>query len=297
MPKPSLENPFLDQVDRDSDKERFFAKVLKNNREPAIKKRSEDWVDADTELNADPKILEEEKIFSEIIALESQALRAFFGKEIPVPSIPQEITVERLKKWREQGFELHYLPEADLGRVNHQLNESETTLEFKDTPGWKKKLVYWGKNSTPPLPSNFLKLRAGWVLIETRQYSEAINAYENDVFGPAIKRLRMRGVVLNFSEETRKWFSYKDLKKPAVQLAFAEILGVDVEQIRLPEQMEVNVLGNIHAYWKNPGLLEWRDLTGSYDQNYSIAGSIGGFALMRTDTSDEGLGFRLMVRF
>ena len=64
--------------------------------------------------------------FQEVMEREAEKLREFFGYDVEVPAIPEEVTPERYERWKEMGFELHYLPDEELA-------------EDRDLPGWKKK--------------------------------------------------------------------------------------------------------------------------------------------------------------
>ena len=44
--------------------------------------------------------------FRELIEHEQESLNAFFGREIEVPSLPDEITPERYERWKEMEFDL-----------------------------------------------------------------------------------------------------------------------------------------------------------------------------------------------
>ena len=71
--------------------------------------------------------------FRELVDRETESLNDFFGHEVEVPPLPEEITPERYERWKEMGFELHYLP-------------SEEMKKEANFPGWKKKperLVLW----------------------------------------------------------------------------------------------------------------------------------------------------------
>src|SRR3989344_7655622 len=126
----------------------------------------------------------EQRGFDEVEERERESLRAFFGKDIDVPALPDSITAEQYERWKEMKFELHYLPDEEMS-------------DNKKYPGWKKKPgkkyspnKEWGiefldeaaasKNGLSP---DNLKLPGKWILVDTREtpaYQDGNQKYPDD---------------------------------------------------------------------------------------------------------------------
>src|SRR3989344_7737239 len=53
----------------------------------------------------------EQRGFDEVEERERESLRAFFGSDVDVPSVPGSVTMEQYEQWKEMGLELHYMPD------------------------------------------------------------------------------------------------------------------------------------------------------------------------------------------
>ncbi len=245
--------------------------------------------------------------FLELQNRESEALQAFFGSGIEVPALPKEITTERYEKWKENGFELHFLPSEDL-------------TEDRELPGWKKKP---GKRYTPGqqfgieffdeikngnLPPETTKLPGAWILIDERNkpsYQNGEQLYPNDeIIGQALAKLRKDGVIANFENKSSRFnISHDELRKPEVKEALAKVLDVPIESLRLPRAIERNYLGNsFYPEWGDTNTLEWYE--DDYESGrkrlgggYSEHGGLSGVGWRYPDDRNGDLGFRPFVVF
>jgi len=171
----------------------------------------------------------------ELIEEEKRQLEAFFGRPIGVPPLPDEITPERIEKWKEQRLELHYLPPIDMG--------AEKNLKKWRQPNYKS--VRIEKENPTMLPGC-------WVLIDARQkplFDRGDQMYEDDddFLGPVLENLREKGLISKFKHaQSRFNVLPKDLRQPEVIAAIAQACGLKPEQLSLPRMIEANILGNIH---------------------------------------------------
>lgn len=196
--------------------------------------------------------------FSELVSREKNKLKEFFGYDIDVPPLPEEITLEKYEQWKELSFELHYLPEEDM-------------TKDRDLPGWQKKPNDWFYNAIGErkISPDATKLSGAWVLIDSREKPRYDNSdpmrrgeqmYENDdEIGNAFKKLRQRRVVKDHRKDDSRFnISWDELNKDEVKKALAKILGIDPENLRLPRAIEWNYLGNaFHKEWGETNVLEW----------------------------------------
>lgn len=235
--------------------------------------------------------------FSELVTREQEKLREFFGKEIEVPPLPEEITAEKYELWKELGFDLHYLPDEDL-------------VKDRDLPGWEKKPKDWfyDQISEGKISADAVKLTNAWVLIDSRakpQYDNGNQMYENDdKIGNVLKKLRQQGMIENHKKaDSRFNISWDELNRVGVKAALAKLLGVDPENLRLPRTIEWNYLGNaFHKEWGETNAWEWFE--DSYDKGRArlIGGNsvVGGLSSMDRGTPVHrygSLGFRPLVVF
>lgn len=244
----------------------------------------------------------EQSIREELVVAERHALQEFFGQDIPVPPLPPEITVERIEKWKQQRFGLHYLPEMAILEKNGALISC---------PGWIRppEELFLKELRNGRLLKESGQLSGCWILVDERPMPNPtathVEEYETDVLGSVIEQLRMEGILKGSSKTTQSRFnlSYEELRKPEALKAFADVLDVDAKKIGLPKAVEFNLLGNLHyPQWGSTRLNEFFcDRRGSshilYGGSYLLGGiaSIGG-AITNTGRGSE-IGFRLVVRF
>jgi hypothetical protein len=249
--------------------------------------------EAQKEQRKTPESLAE---FRELLEREAEKLREFFGYDIEVPSLPDEITPERYEKWKEMGFELHYLPDEELS-------------EERELPGWKKKPNDWfyDKLKAKEIPDDSARLPAAWVLADTRekpQYEGGEQMYKDDVLAEALEDLRKSKVITDFEVTGSRFrISWDELHKPEVKKAIAEALDVPEESLRLPRAIEWNYLGNAyHPKWGETDTWEWfedsyqkgsRRLCGGYSWSGGLSCVDWGAPGVRSDH----LGFRPQVVF
>jgi len=235
--------------------------------------------------------------FTDLVGRESEKLREFFGYNIEVPPLPDEITPEKYEQWKELGFELHYLPEEDL-------------TKGRDLPGWKKKPNEWFFNqiSEGKLSPDSTKLAGSWILIDNRakpQYDDGEQIYENDdQIGSALGKLRQQGLIENYKKTNSRFnISWDELNKTEVKEALAEILNIDPQNLRLPRAVEWNYLGNaFYERWGETNTWEWFE--DEYDKGqsrlhggFSDDGGLSDVSWRSPGVRRGGRGFRPLVVF
>lgn len=243
----------------------------------------------------------------ELLGQETEKLKEFFGYNIEVPPLPEEITPERYEKWKEMGFELHYLPDEKL-------------TEERDLPGWKNKLGYsfYGKIKNREISADAMTLPGAWVLADTREKSQSIGqAYKDDVLAETINDLRKKGLIQYPDLRGSRFnISFKELHKRKVKRAIAETLDVPEKFLRLPRAIEWNFLSN--AYYPQWGCRETREiledaftkvhqgyqkvpnsLVGGSAQHYGDGSAVDYYTVHNYYTNYHGdfLGFRPLVVF
>jgi len=237
----------------------------------------------------------------ELIEQESQKLEAFFGRKIEVPSLPDEITPERIAEWQEKKLELHYLPDIDMAQ--------ETKLK-----NWIKPDFQYIEESD--LPKDAMKLPGCWVLVDAREKPEYKNGDQmykddEDFLGPVLEKLRSsvgqkNGPIESFKHpQSRFNISPEELEKPEVNAAIAQACGLEPEQVSTPRMIEFNILGNVHhPEWGKPpsNCSEWfsdkykagrRRLVGGVSDDGGLADVYWGGPGRRRG----GVGFRAFGRF
>ncbi len=234
--------------------------------------------------------------FRELLDRETESLRNFFGYDIEVPSLPEEVTAERYEKWKEMGFELHYLP-------------AEEMKKDRELPGWKKKPGDWfyGKIKDKEVDADSATLPAAWILTDTREkpnYQDGKQMYKDDVLGETLEDLRKKKVITAFEVKGSRFkISWDELHKPEVKKAIAEALDVPEEYLRLPRAIEWNYLGNAHhPTWGDTDTWEWFEDSYQKGAGRLVGGSSRSGGLSYVDWTDPGvrgdsLGFRPQVVF
>ncbi len=242
--------------------------------------------------------------FRELMEQETEKLREFFGYDVEVPPLPEEITPERYEKWKEMGFELHYLPDEEL-------------TEERDLPGWKKKpgkkyadgwgIEFYADVKKDDLPKDALKLPASWILVDTRgkpKYESGKQIYKDDVLRPVLEDLRKKKIITDFETKGSRFnISWDELNKPEVKKAIAEAMDVPEECLRLPRAIEWNFIGNAyHPEWGDTNTWEWFEDSYQKGARRLDGGSsgYGGLSDVYWDgpaARDDDLGFRPQVVF
>lgn len=289
-------------------KEKELAELIKNLQ---IKSREKSWYkklitsmlhQAKIKRQEIKNLLAEfqEMLFADLIKCEKKKLEKFFGQKIEVSAPPREITKKRLKKWKQQGFELHYLPDAIMSAD-------------KDYPGWKYKpfslFDYVREREIANIPEGMnektLTLSAGWILIDGRKMpdlDEDSPMYENDILGDVIAKLRTENMIEPYGNTKSRYnITWEELNKNETKEVFALVLGVDSQQIDLPRAIEWNVIGNLHhQQWGKTQCQEWfkevHIAGGPFCGGYISSGGISGI-YWENGHGIWNTGFRLIVHF
>lgn len=247
---------------------------------------------------------EDRELVEGIYEREKEGLLYFFGEQIEVSPLPAMITPDRIRSWREQLFELHFLPKIRIKREGNY-------------PGWRirpEDTVFRDER----FPDTAQYLPGAWLLVDGRDKPEApeildgdIEGYEDDIFVDVLEELRTDGVLSDFGRGSfRARLSGIELQKPVVRLACATILGINRlpgAHLRLPRGLEYNVLTNIHyRQWFMTELGEWFEdgyvLAGSNAQQLCGGGWMRGHPEQKMSTVYAGnkkasIGFRFVVEF
>ncbi|HEU0050771.1 MAG TPA: hypothetical protein VFQ60_01805 [Patescibacteria group bacterium] len=316
MPSHPLENPFHEQRKRDSDRSDFFGTVLGSKEKNAKKHKTapvEDWNEKLNVSEGEQNTIEEEKIISDLMEQERLALRKFFGKEIHVPPLPPEITVEKIKAWEALDLRLHYLPPENLAEIKRDENGTIIDVQPKNFPGWKKKPENWffKQIKDGKLPPRSAQLPGAWVLIDSRSkpvFRDGIQKYPNDFLGPSLEELNKKGIIeqranngTHLDVDSRYGISADELSKKSVRKAVAQAMNIPEEYVSLPRAIEFNILGNIYY-------LEWGETNTAeiFEDRFNgvcLVGGCsrnGGLSQVRPEGKDDrylDLGFRVMGRF
>ncbi|HEU0050869.1 MAG TPA: hypothetical protein VFQ60_02310 [Patescibacteria group bacterium] len=273
----------------------------------------------DIHLSAgDQRRIEDERIFGEIIVRESQALRNFFGKEIPIPALPKQATKERILEWRRLGLELHYLPHISMAEIKRGPEGKILEVTPIEFPGWKMKPGTSGRYGngffddvkSGDLDSSTLDLPGDWILIDAREkpnYDEEGNQmYANDPLAPVLEELRKEKIVGGFKiKGSRFALSPEELEDPKVLEAFARALNLHTIPgftIGIPRAIEFNVLGNIHyPQWAQTNISEWFSDkyggSGPLSRLYGGSGRLSRFMWNVAQGRSWKIGFRVIGRF
>ena len=257
-------------------------------------------------LMQEASVVESREEFEDLVEREQIKLREFFGKDINVPPVPASVSREQYEKWKELRYELHYIPDEEM-------------TEDKNFPGWKKKptsgsggvnLFTATKDKDNKMAPDTLKLKAGWVLVDTREKPGWVNdqttaqPYEDDGdMERAIEELRAQGLIAGDANKGARFrISWEELEKPEVRQKFAEIFDVSPDQIRLPRAIELNFLGNAHyPTWGDTNSYEW--FQDSYQGSGHLVGGdsdYGGLSSVYWDDAggrNDGVGFRPLIVF
>ncbi|TAK95416.1 hypothetical protein EPO05_04320 [Patescibacteria group bacterium] len=240
--------------------------------------------------------------FRQLIAKEQTTLSQFFGQSVDVPESPKAVTRELFKFWESIGFELHYLPQAEM------------TLD-KNFPGWLKKPGKWfydqiqGNN----IAKDSATLKGEWVLVDGRPkptYQNGDQMYANDPLSPILTKLRKKKSLLKSERDIEDYrhkgsrfnVSNDELQSAPVKTALAELLRTTPGDLSLPRAIEWNVLGNLHhPEWGDTTTWEWfQDERKGGGRLSGGRSDVGGLSVVSSNSSgyrDGYLGFRPLVRF
>jgi len=303
-------------------------KLLGKQSEKPTDAKGENWGDEEEPQDLqglsdeEKQSIEAQKVFQEIISRESLALQKFFGRSFEIPPLPEEATTERIAEWREQGFELHYLPSLSL--IDITIDPSGAVTEVRpNIRGWKKKpadrffdLIKEGK-----LPKEAAELKGGWVLVDTRpkpSYDDGKQMYPGDLLATALAELNRQGLIKQASFDgttklpptSRFGISPRELADPRVMAVLVKVLNIESGEASLQRAMEFNILGNLHhPEWGDTSTSEWfadtsewfADQYGAGSQQLfggsSVPGGLSYVSSFGLDNRSGDIGFRLLGRF
>lgn len=215
--------------------------------------------------------------------------------------LPQEVKIvlERAKEKGIGNLKAYFLPELVFE-------------ENTDYPGWdvKPEHWYWEQIRNGNVDSDVPELKGMWVLVDTTQkpnYKDGKQVYSNDQFGNILAQLRKDKKITvpsdykHVPQNSRFAVSWDELKGHVLP-AIAETLGVKTNQVRLPKEIEFNVVGNLfHPEWGQTSTWEWfEDRFGGGDRLYGGGCGFGGLVNVSCSWSDgrnAGIGFRPLIVF
>lgn len=237
----------------------------------------------------------------QLVSQEKEAWKRFFGREIKVPNPPQELldTLTRVQELGITVFEAHFLPKVELKQ------------DLK-APSWKIRPEewYWQQIEKGNVAKDATKLGGVWVLIDGSQkpdYDSGRQQYQNDPLAPILTDLRREGKIevpssYKYVPETSRFAtSYEEISDYVIP-AVTNFLNVEREQVRMPCEIEFNVLGNLHhPEWGQTTTWErFGDIFGGDCRLIGGGSDGGGLALVRYRWSGyrvDCVGFRLLVEF
>lgn len=150
-----------------------------------------------------------------------------------------------------------------------------------------------------------------WVLIDGSpkpNYDEGKQQYVDDPFAPILAQLREEGKITvpshvkHVPEASRFGVSLEEIEAEVVPRVAQKLLGIDAGRIRVPKEIEFNVIGNLyHPEWGQTNTWEW--LYDNFGDGYRLLGGYsdyGGLASVldcRPAYHDDYIGFRLLAEF
>lgn len=250
------------------------------------------------------------------------------GKDIPLPSVVTSVEKPSVKTSELQTFSQDQLilPETALPQeVSDALQRAEkagigvfeayrlsgiTLTRDSQVKGWDKKPDdwYWDQIKNGKLSPDAAKLPDAWVLIDKTQKKDynkyGKQMYKNDPFGPILQKLRNIKKIQSIKgtpDTSRFGISHYELTL-VVLPEIAKLLGVDKSAVKLPKEIEFNVIGNFkHPEWGKINTWEWFDDKFGVDRRLRGGFSgYGGLASVNYDWSDRHrdlIGFRPFVVF
>lgn len=190
-----------------------------------------------------------------ILESEKKAHLAFFGKEIDLTIFAetlQKYGKKKIQNWRRFGLEVHFLPKSSFSKSNSY-------------PGWKIKPNDWFYNNIQNgkilqnINGELIKLQTVktegiTLLVDTRckpQYTSSSQMYENDNFlGPIILKLRKEGKIQDYTNGQRdsRFNISADEFETQIKPEIANLLKLNVQQIRLEKTIEANVISQLYQH-------------------------------------------------
>lgn len=196
-----------------------------------------------------------ENWLQQVFELERNCHLVFFGQEFDLAQfelILKKYGPEKIKAWLALGLEPHFLPKVAMTR-DAQL------------PGWKVKPNdwFWQQLQTGKILRNrngelvaekTAELEGVTVLVDTRlkpRYKNGRQMWEGDtLLGPILIQLREAGKIAKYeygAQNTRFGVSTDELEK-YVNLALAEKLGLESNQVRPERAIEANAIPQLYHY-------------------------------------------------
>ena len=228
-----------------------------------------------------------------------QSVVPYTGKETEGDKPPQEVT-DILNMWKEKGitnFDIYHL--------------SAHKFEQKGNyPGWKIKPRdwFWQQIQQGTVSPDAAQTSDMWVAVDKTQkpdYDNGRQLYADDPYGVLLKGLRDERKIKVPKEykhvpQTSRFAISPDELTQHVLPEIAKILGVGSKPVRLPREIEFNIIGNrSHPEWGNTNTAEW--LNDNFGDDVRLIGGLsddGGLASVRYRWSGsrfDDVGFRPLV--
>lgn len=267
-------------------------------------------------LTGDPRDLERADIIASMLK--------FRGRDIPLPSVaPVAAEPSRLESQQPVLPSLSELvvvvPDAEISKTWAEKGITNfdffrfSAHEFKrdeNYHGWstKPQSRFWENVEKGRISSDSTKLEEMLIAVDRTQkpdYNRGRQLYPNDPFGELLKNLRQEGKIevprdLRHIPETSRFGISPDELVKHVLPEIAKMLEVDASQVRLPREIEFNVIGNrSHPEWGNTNTWEW--MQAKFEDGRRLIGGdsdYGGLTDVYDHWSDhhgDSIGFRPLV--
>lgn len=215
---------------------------------------------------------------------------------LPSKELPQEVSdiLKRAEKAGITSLEAYHL-------------SGVTLTQGSQVEGWTKKPEnwYWEQIKNGKISPDAPKLPGSWVLLDNTQkpnYEDGKQMYKKDPFGPLLAKLRKDNKIQKIKhipEDSRFGISPDELRT-IVLPEIANLMGVNKSQVRLPKEIEFNVIGNFkHQKWGETNTWEWlEDNFGGADRLIGGDSDDGGLTYVSHYWSGyhiDGIGFRPLV--
>lgn len=173
---------------------------------------------------------------------------------LPEATLPQEVSdvLTRIEAAGFGIFEAYHL-------------SGVTLQQDSNIKGWDKKPEnwYWEQIRNGKISQNAAKLPDSWILIDGTvrpDYEDGKQLHENDPLGTFLAKLRKDKKIEKIKgiSGTSRFAISPDELTQVVLPEIAKILGVESAQVRLPKEIEFNVIGNFkHPEWGEANTWEW----------------------------------------
>ncbi|MEI8360914.1 MAG: hypothetical protein WCG01_02205 [bacterium] len=188
---------------------------------------------------------------------ECKDLSKFFGKNIDVPELPAEATLENIQHWEKMEMELRYLPSIEMTeKAKLAAWKFRPYKEFYQMMNYAKLGIF--KTKGPHIQHDSATLKGSWLLVDKRErpgcdtYNNHAGEFKNDYLSDIIKYYRANGAISGKEQDAGSRFNIEGavFNNSDFVSAVAEKLKVRAEQVRLLRAIEFNVLGNMHySHW------------------------------------------------